>query len=724
MAKTIAIFSTKGGVGKTFVSMNLAVSLGYYSGKKVALIDLDLQAMGDMLRLFDIRATRAMPDLAEALTKPGAEQLNLHDYILPIEKFKIDLLPAILTPRQAARLDAEKIGNVLKFMEDKYDYIIVDAGRAFTESLFAVFNHANLILLAVTPDVISVYQTKWSLDVLQSLHLPLNMVKLVLNRAESIGGVGWQEIRAAIPCEIIGRIPSEGKTVGVALNRRFPVVVDSPSSRVAQAIRRLEKEFLERQGLFLEHHEISLSAATQEELLIEEGEFWKKFKIDKGAVSSEESEDKKEADEVTELKKRIHQKLIEKLDLKHLEIDMTDPVKAKQIREKTEAVISTALAEETGVFLSSFEVRKRLVKEISDEALGLGPLEDLIDDNNISDIMVNNRNQIYIERFGKIELSPKRFLSNEQVRQVIERIIAPLGRRIDELVPMVDARLPDGSRVNAIIPPLSLTGPTLTIRKFGRERLTIDDLLRLNTMSDPMREFLRAAVSARKNVIVSGGTGSGKTTVLNVLSTFIPENERIISIEDAAELKLRQEHWVRLESRPPNIEGKGEITIRDLFRNSLRMRPDRVIIGECRGNETLDMLQAMNTGHDGSMTTIHANSTTDVLTRLDSMILMSGAELPIRAIREMVASAIDVIIHTTRLPDGTRKVMQVTEVTGMKDDMHIDLQDIFVFKQTGIDAQAKVLGSFQATGYIPSFMDEIKIRGIHLPEDVFKSSEI
>jgi len=724
MAKTIAVFSTKGGVGKTFVSMNLAVSLGYYSGKKVALIDLDLQAMGDMLRLFDIRATRAMPDLAEALTKPGAEQLNLHDYILPIEKFKIDLLPAILTPRQAARLDAEKIGNVLKFMEDKYDYIIVDAGRAFTESLFAVFNHANLILLAVTPDVISVYQTKWSLDVLQSLHLPLNMVKLVLNRAESIGGVGWQEIRAAIPCEIIGRIPSEGKTVGVALNRRFPVVVDSPNSRVAQAIRRLEKEFLERQGLFLEHHEISLSAATQEELLIEEGEFWKKFKIDKGAVSSEESEDKKEADEVTELKKRIHQKLIEKLDLKHLEIDMTDPVKAQQIREKTEAVISTALAEETGVFLSSFEVRKRLVKEISDEALGLGPLEDLIDDNNISDIMVNNRNQIYIERFGKIELSPKRFLSNEQVRQVIERIIAPLGRRIDELVPMVDARLPDGSRVNAIIPPLSLTGPTLTIRKFGRERLTIDDLLRLNTMSDPMREFLRAAVSARKNVIVSGGTGSGKTTVLNVLSTFIPENERIISIEDAAELKLRQEHWVRLESRPPNIEGKGEITIRDLFRNSLRMRPDRVIIGECRGNETLDMLQAMNTGHDGSMTTIHANSTTDVLTRLDSMILMSGAELPIRAIREMVASAIDVIIHTTRLPDGTRKVMQVTEVTGMKDDMHIDLQDIFVFKQTGIDAQAKVLGSFQATGYIPSFMDEIKIRGIHLSEDVFKSSEI
>jgi pilus assembly protein CpaF len=238
-----------------------------------------------------------------------------------------------------------------------------------------------------------------------------------------------------------------------------------------------------------------------------------------------------------------------------------------------------------------------------------------------------------------------------------------------------------------------------------------------------MRDFLKACVVVRKNIIVSGGTGSGKTTVLNVLSAFIPSTERIISIEDAAELKLKQEHWVRLESRPPNIEGKGEITIRDLFRNSLRMRPDRVIIGECRGNETLDMLQAMNTGHDGSMTTIHANSTFDVLTRLDSMILMSGAELPIRAIREMVASAIDIIIHTARLADGTRKIIQITEITGMKDEVHIDLQDIFMFKQVGIDAENKVLGSYQATGYVPSFIDEIKVKGVYLPEDIFKSAE-
>jgi pilus assembly protein CpaF len=305
------------------------------------------------------------------------------------------------------------------------------------------------------------------------------------------------------------------------------------------------------------------------------------------------------------------------------------------------------------------------------------------------------------------------------VRQVIERIIAPLGRRIDESAPMVDARLSDGSRVNAIIPPLSLTGPTLTIRKFGRERLVMDDLLRLNTLTKPMADFMQACIISRKNTIVSGGTGSGKTTVLNVLSIFIPVVERIITIEDAAELKLKQEHWVRLESRPPNVEGKGAITARDLFRNSLRMRPDRIIIGECRGAETLDMLQAMNTGHDGSMTTIHANSTRDVISRMDSMILMSGTELPVRAIREMIASAINIIIHTARLSDGSRKVTQVSEMIGMLDEVHIELKDIFMFKQTGVDKDGKVLGEFKPTGYIPSFMDQLRVQGISISNDIF-----
>ncbi|MBP7835982.1 MAG: CpaF family protein [Candidatus Omnitrophica bacterium] len=384
-------------------------------------------------------------------------------------------------------------------------------------------------------------------------------------------------------------------------------------------------------------------------------------------------------------------------------------------------MVSNFLVEEAGTFISSPEVRKKLVREIVDEALGLGPLDELLAMPDITDIMVNNKDEIYIERKGKLELTSKKFISNDQVKAIIERIIAPIGKRIDESVPMVDARLTDGSRVNAIIPPLALTGPSLTIRKFRKEKFKIEDLIQLKAISPNMAEFIGACVICRKNIIVSGGTGSGKTTVLNVLSGFIPENERIITIEDAAELKLDQQHWIRLESRSPNIEGRGAVTIRDLFRNTLRMRPDRIIIGECRGIEALDMLQAMNTGHDGSMTTIHANSTQDVLSRLDSMILMGGVELPIRAIREMTASAIDLIIHIARLSDGSRKVVQITEVSGLKDDLHINLKDIFIFKQTGIDAQGNVLGAFQATGYIPSSIEEIRIKSIELSDNIFQA---
>jgi pilus assembly protein CpaF len=378
------------------------------------------------------------------------------------------------------------------------------------------------------------------------------------------------------------------------------------------------------------------------------------------------------------------------------------------------------LADETESFVPSFAERQQFIKEMIDEAVGLGPLEDLIADPHITDILVNNKDQIYVERMGKLELTPKKFVSNAQVRQIIERIIAPLGRRIDESVPMVDGRLVDGSRVNAIIPPLSLTGPTLTIRKFGSERFNVDDLVRIGTLNDVMGEFLRICVLSRKNIIVSGGTGSGKTTVLNILSEFIPDSERIVTIEDAAELKLHHQHWVRLESRPSNIEGKGAITMRDLFRNSMRMRPDRIIIGECRGLEALDMLQAMNTGHDGSMTTLHANSTQDVLSRLDSLILMGGIEIPLRAIREMIASAIDMIVHTARLSDGSRKVIQVSELTGMTDELHIGIQDLFTYKQTGVNSEGKVEGQFVPCGNIPTFYDDITKRGITLSKDIFQ----
>ncbi|TRZ49123.1 pilus assembly protein TadA [bacterium] len=715
MAKNIVVFSTKGGVGKTLIATNLAVSLVKSYAKRVCLVDLDLQVVGDMARMINLKPQKAIIDLA-SLLKRGSLEIKIEDFVTPTP-FGLDFFPAILKPQQAFGLNPEGIKEVFNLLDKHYDYVIIVAGINFSEFFVTTLNQANLILLVVTPDTLSVNQAKWALDVLQFLLFPLAMIKIILNRAESASSISWQEVRVILPVDIISSIPSEGRTVGLALNRGVPVVIDSPKTKVSLAIDKLAKEIATTPGLFIEHKEID-QVQLKEAGLEKSADFWQKQGL---ADASAEAVVSEEADKMTLLKRRIHSRLIDELNLKRLDLKTFIETKnIAELRAKAEALITNILAEEAGSFISSAEIRRRLVKEVLDEALGLGPLEDLLADPTITDIMVNNKDEIYVERYGKIELTQKKFISNEQVKTVIQRIIAPIGRRVDESVPMVDARLSDGSRVNAIIPPLSLTGPSVTIRKFRKERFKIEELVKFNTLDGPMSDFLKASVLARKNMIISGGTGSGKTTVLNVMSAFIPESERIITIEDAAELKLHQQHWIRLESRPPNIEGKGAVTVRDIFRNTLRMRPDRIIIGECRGLESLDMLQAMNTGHDGSMTTIHANSTHDVLSRLDSMILMSGVELPIRAIREMIASAIDLIVHTARLSDGTRKIIQITELAGMKDELHIDLRDIFAFKQSGIDTKGNVLGNFQATGYIPSFIEEIRIKGIPLPEDIFK----
>ncbi|MFH0763258.1 MAG: ATPase, T2SS/T4P/T4SS family [Candidatus Omnitrophota bacterium] len=717
-AKTIVIFSTKGGVGKTLIAANLAVSLAKEEGKRVCLMDLDIQAAGEMSRMLDLKPQKTLIDLVYLLKK-YPQQFRKEDFIVRSPSLSIDFLAGALRPQQTPHFETDKIKEAMKLLAKDYDYLVLDAGKNFSQFFITVLNQANLILLVVTPDVLSIYQTKWILDTLQSLHFPLSMIKIVLNRAESVSGISWQEVTVSLPVEIIARLPSEGRVVGDAVNRCVPVVLDSPRAKITLAIKGFARDLVKNEKLFLDN--IDIEKLQAKEVMFEKaGEFWQKEGLAESLVEPEPGDD---ADEILILKRRIHKRLIEDLNLKRLDVKVfSDSHKTKELKNKATVMITNFLAEEAGSFISSPDVRKKLVKEIMDEALGLGPLEDLLADQEITDIMVNNKNEVYIERRGKIELTSKKFISNDQVKTIIERIIAPIGRRIDESVPMVDARLSDGSRVNAIIPPLSLTGPTLTIRKFRKERFKVEELIGLHSVNQPMADFIKACVLCRKNIIVSGGTGSGKTSVLNVLSAFIPETERIITIEDAAELKLDQTHWIRLESRPPNIEGKGALTIRDLFRNTLRMRPDRIIIGECRGNETLDMLQAMNTGHDGSMTTVHANSTHDVLSRLDSMILMSGIELPIRAIREMIASAIDVIVHTARLSDGSRKILQVTEITGMKDDMHIDLKDVFIFKQTGIDKDHNVLGDFHATGYVPSFIEEIKVKGIPLTEGVFKIS--
>ena len=422
-----------------------------------------------------------------------------------------------------------------------------------------------------------------------------------------------------------------------------------------------------------------------------------------------------------EIKSKIHKVIIEELKTEEVkgEDENSDPeaALAEKIKEMAQEVFDAEAN-----FIPQAE-RENIIKQLKDEILGYGPITPLIEDPEITEVMVNGPREVYVEKNGRIEQSDAFFRDDHHVHHIIEKIVSPLGRRIDESMPMVDARLPDGSRVNAIIAPLSLTGPTITIRKFSKDPLQVKDLIRFGTLNPQMAQFLEACVKSHLNIVVSGGTGSGKTTTLNVLSSFIPDGERIVTIEDAAELQLHQRHVISLETRPPNIEGKGAITMRDLVRNSLRMRPDRIVVGEVRSGEALDMLQAMNTGHDGSITTGHANSPRDILSRLETMVLMAGMELPIRAIREQISSAIDLIVHQSRMRDGTRKINYITEVLQMEGDT-IVLQDIFRYEQEGIGELGKVKGEFKASGIQPKFLDKITSAGIKLREDIFQPSQL
>jgi len=443
----------------------------------------------------------------------------------------------------------------------------------------------------------------------------------------------------------------------------------------------------------------------------------------KKAIVNSGRKDKKTAPSVTtgrdpyaEIKTSLHKKIVSELK----DVPAADKENNELMANRIEHLVEQLVTDDGGQYIPRLD-KMRIAGEIVDEIIAYGPITPLLNDSETSEVMVNGPNQVYVEKNGKLLLSEVFFRDNDHVLNIIERIVAPIGRRIDESMPMVDARLPDGSRVNAIIPPLALNGPTITIRKFSQDPFSVEDLINFGTMTPQMSKFIEACVKARLNIVVSGGTGSGKTTSLNVLSSFIPSTDRIVTIEDAAELQLRQPHVITLESRPPNIEGKGAITIRDLVRNSLRMRPDRIIVGEVRSGETLDMLQAMNTGHDGSLTTGHANSPRDMLSRLETMVLMAGMDLPVRAIREQISSAIDLIIQQNRLRDGSRRITHLTEVQGMEGEVII-LQDLYLFHQTGVEPDGTVKGSFQATGIRPRCIERLEAEGINLPPEIFEPS--
>ncbi len=446
-----------------------------------------------------------------------------------------------------------------------------------------------------------------------------------------------------------------------------------------------------------------------ERLQMEKDDDSKKSGAKPGAVTRDEVRE----DPYKELKKKIFDRVVEEV---HITEDPADAKNPTDVEETIRNIVNEVIEKEAP-YITRNE-RGGIAQSIINETIGFGPITQLLNNPDVSEVMVNGWNMVYVEKKGRLTLTDVKFTDNEHVMHIVERIVAPIGRRIDESSPMVDARLPNGSRVNIIIPPLALNGPVITIRKFSEKPYTVNDLIRFGTFTPEVAQFLKACVEARLNIVVSGGTGSGKTTTLNVISSFIPEDERIVTIEDAAELQLKQEHIVRLETRPPNVEGKGAVTIRDLVRNSLRMRPDRIVVGEVRSGEALDMLQAMNTGHDGSLTTGHANTPRDMLARLETMVLMSGMDLPIRAIREQIASAVDLIVQQSRLKDGTRRLTYLTEVVGMEGDV-VTLQDIFVFKEEGRDNMGHVTGGIVPTGIKPKFMDKLLKTGVVLPADLF-----
>jgi pilus assembly protein CpaF len=713
-AKTISFFSSKGGAGKTFLAVNAATALAM-AKHKVLLLEFNFQSGHDIDKMLNVQCRFGLINLLaqiDTIDNPELIRKAVTSHVSGL-----DFLPTILETTQISHMNPVKINTFFKKAVQVYDYIIVDAGRTFSESLAAVLQNSHLIVLVATPDDLSIEKLKWCLSVFKGMQLPKDMIKLILNRSESRGAKDWQKVAEQLDLDILAKIPSDGRTVGLALNRGVPCVIDSPQSPITQAILNLSREF-ENDAIYPDLQDMSkIQMSTQ---MKNPSDLWDKLGLFKRGVGESIAID--DEDDETKLKKRIHDRLVREMNIDIMSPELlSDKKRASELRAQASKIVNELLKQESMALIENEAERQRLTRDVVREAFGLGPLEEYLDDEAISDIMVNSQRQVFVEKKGKLIRTPAKFVSEMQMRSIIDRIIAPLGRRIDESVPMVDARLPDGSRFNAIIPPLSLTGPVITIRKFGRERPTVDDLLNKHrSLNMDMRNFLEACVQGRKNIIVSGGTGSGKTTLLNIISTFIPEGERIVTIEDAAELRINKNHWIRLESRPPNIEGKGRVPIRTLFTNSLHMRPDRIIVGECRGPEILDMLQAMNTGHDGSMTTLHANSTRDVLVRMSSMILLAGVDLPMRAIHEMISTALDIIVHVNRFADGSRKIVQITEVTGLNEEHYLQLQDIFHFVQKGTDVEGIVLGDYKATGYIPKCHQEFKTFGINLSEDIFK----
>lgn len=698
---------------------SLSISLKQETRKKVALFDFSLFPIkGKMKILFNFSREKNFISLL-----PFIDQLNarMMEGYFDTHPSGIDLLSGCFNWSEISGIRPEHLIKIVNLLSQIYNYTLINLDNDFNENSLALLDSSNLIVLIVTPDYLSLEGAKGILSMLYSLHYAPQSIKIVLNEGNTEEGISSSKVENYLKKQLFYRISGDNhkkasfSTINKGITNEFNFR-QIPFYKSVQGLtcKLLEENIFVAEGLGKgrsTHIEKNFSDTNSLKLKNNEDN-------DQNNIKNKQLMD----DKIDRLKLLIQERLISEMDLKRLNFKEAgnNLEKGKEIKQKIKEMVERLLNEEGG-FVTDRQQREKIILELLDDILGLGPLEKLLRDPAVSEIMVNKKDEVYIEQQGKIKLTGIKLSSNRQILTIIERIVAPLGRHIDESSPLVDARLKDGSRVNAIIPPLALDGPVVTIRKFIQKKLIPDDLIGLGSISKEMIEFIRICVQLKKNIIISGGTGSGKTTLLNIISSFIPQDERIITIEDSAELKLPQKHVVRLESRPPNIEGEGEISIRRLLINCLRMRPDRIIIGECRGGEAIDMLQAMNTGHEGSLTTLHANSPRDSLSRLETMVLMSGVELPSRVIRDQIASTINIIVQQNRLGDGTRKITCISEITGFNGDI-ITITDIFKFIQEGINDQGKIIGKFEFTGVIPSFIAKTKSHNVFFDRNIFRNT--
>ncbi|MBY0470116.1 Flp pilus assembly complex ATPase component TadA [bacterium] len=711
----VAVVGGKGGVGKSVFAANLAIAYAQEFKQRSLIVDLDLTSLGDQNLILGQNPSKSIVDVSK-LQGGMADPKILAPFMLNTSA-GYSYIGAPRDQIMARDLDVEGLGKFFKGITGLFNFVVVDCGSINDVAALKTLEFATAIFVVTTADVIVINQTKRVLSKIQELLFPPEMVQVVINRYSQSQIINPQIIQKNLNRQIFAAVPDDPGVCDGCLAKSIPVCIGAANSTVARSfhdiVRKMQQvNMLENLARLKKPSGVAQKAMSQ---LASGGE-------DKASTVTSGPGARSLAapmDAWTAMKLRIHKALVDQMDLKKTNTDTKDPRQLAVLREKTQkAVLQILETEDTASVLTSRELKAQIVKEVLDEALALGPLEDLLADESVTEIMVNARDQIYVEKGGKPQLSKTTFSSEQQMMNVVERIVTPLGRRVDEKVPYVDARLQDGSRVHVIIPPLALRGPTITIRKFPKKRITVNDLVGYASMTQEIADFLRACVEAKLNVVVSGGTGSGKTTLLNVLSNFIPTTERIITVEDSAELQLGQDHVVRLETRPKNIEGEGEVTIRDLIRNCLRMRPDRIVVGECRGGEALDMLQAMNTGHAGSLTTVHSNNPKECIARLETLCLMAGLNLPSKAIRENIASAVNVIIQQSRLSDGSRKITHIAEVTGMQGEV-ITMQDIFTFKSEGMDKRRKVLGRFVPSGFVPKFVEEMEAKGMNISRNLF-----